>query len=237
MSEMTQPTPGMFDEIKQALKELTQQSKETDRRFQETDRKFQETDRKFQETDRMFQETDRRFKETDRKFQETDRMFQETDLQFKETERQMKETFKKIGELGNRLGEFVEGMIAPAAVRLFQQRGIEVMGLNRNMERNNSKLGLAAQIDLLAVNGDACVVIEVKSNLSVDDVNEHLQRMEKFKALFHEYADKQAYGAVAAMVLPDDVARYAYRKGLFVIAQRGDTAEILNNESFKPAAW
>lgn len=199
----------MFDEIKQLLKELAQQSKETDRKFQETDRKFQETDRKFQETD----------------------------LQFKETERQMKETFKKIGELGNRLGEFVEGMVAPAAVRLFQERGIEVMGLNRNMERNNPQLGLAAQIDLLAVNGDACVVIEVKSHLSVDDVDEHLQRMEKFKALFHEYADKRAYGAVAAMVLPDDVARYAYRKGFFVIAQRGDAAEILNDEGFRPVAW
>jgi hypothetical protein len=31
--------------------------------------------------------------------------------------------------------------------------------------------------------------------------------------------DVNAMGAVAAMVVPDDVARYAYRQGLFVLAQ------------------
>ena len=217
MSETIQPpVPGMFDDIKQMLKELTYQSKETDRKFQETDLKFQETDRMFKETDKKFQETDR---------------------EIKEAWQQIQQTNKKIGELGNRLGEFVEGMIAPSAVRLFQQRGIEVMGLNRDMERKNPKLGLSAQIDLLAVNGDSCVVIEVKSKLSVDDVNDHIERMEKFKALFREYADKRVYGAVAAMVLPEDVAKYAYRKGFFVIAQKGDVVEILNDEGFKPAVW
>jgi hypothetical protein len=96
---------------------------------------------------------------------------------------------------------------------------------------------LAAQIDLLVLNGDSCVVVEIKSSLSVDDVNEHLEHMEKFKPLFPEYADKKAYGAVAAMVIPDDVAKYAYCKGFFVIAQKGDMAVILNDGKFRPAAW
>lgn len=42
----------------------------------------------------------------------------------------------------------------------------------------------------------------------VDDVNEHLERMKKFKPLFPEYVDKITYGAVAGMVLLDHVARY-----------------------------
>jgi hypothetical protein len=71
----------------------------------------------------------------------------------------------------------------------------------------------------------------------VDDVNDHLERMEKFKPLFPEYADKKAFGAVAAMVIPEDVARYAYRKGFFVIAQKGETAEMLNDAQFEPRAW
>ncbi len=41
-------------------------------------------------------------------------------------------------------------------------------------------------------------------------------------------------GAVAAMVIPRDVARYAYRKGLFVMAQSGDVMTILNDEKFEP---
>jgi hypothetical protein len=193
------------------------------RLFQETDRKFQETDRQFKETDRQFQETDRRFKETDRKFQETDRKFRETD--------------KKLGELGNRLGDFVEGLIKPSVARLFQERGILVHKTFSDVSADNPELNLATQIDLLLINVEVCALIEVKSKLSIDDVNEHIERMNKFKPLFPEYKDKKAYGAVAAMVIPSDVAKYAYRQGFFVIAQKGEIAAILNDDKFKPTAW
>jgi hypothetical protein len=33
------------------------------------------------------------------------------------------------------------------------------------------------------------------------------------------------------------VASYAYRQGLFVIAQSGDNLVILNDQKFKPKAW
>jgi len=194
---------------------------------------------------RLFQETDRKFQETERLFKElseaTERQFQETSRELKEyaraAEQRSKALDKQLGELGNRLGEFVEGLVAPGAVRLFQARGIPVNGLNRDMERSNEALGLATQIDLFAINGDCCVVIEVKSKLKTDDVNEHLERMEKFKLLFPEYADKQAFGAVAAMVMPKEVARYAYRQGFFVIAQQGESVVILNDDKFVPTAW
>ncbi len=39
------------------------------------------------------------------------------------------------------------------------------------------------------------------------------------------------------MVLPDEVGRYAYRRGLFVLAQTGDSVTILNDERFQPRAW
>jgi hypothetical protein len=39
------------------------------------------------------------------------------------------------------------------------------------------------------------------------------------------------------MVVPQDVARYAYRQGLFVMAQSGDDMMILNDLSFQPKAW
>jgi len=194
---------------------------------------------------RLFRETDRKFQETDRKFQETERLLKElsesTERQLKEyaraAEQRSKALDKQLGELGNRLGEFVEGLVAPGAVRLFQARGIPVNGLNRDMERSNEALGLATQIDLFAINGDCCVVIEVKSKLKTDDVNEHLERMEKFKPLFPEYADKKAFGAVAAIVIPKEVAKYAYRQGFFVIAQQGESVVMLNDDKFVPTAW
>jgi hypothetical protein len=44
-------------------------------------------------------------------------------------------------------------------------------------------------------------------------------------------------GAVAAMVILDNVASYAYRQGLFVLGQRGETIQILNNAQFQPRTW
>lgn len=81
------------------------------------------------------------------------------------------------------------------------------------------------EIDLFAINGDSCVSIEVKSNLSIDDTNEHIERMNKFKALFSLYADKKVYSAVMGMVIPD----YMYKKSFFVIAQQEDSVIILND--------
>ena len=44
-------------------------------------------------------------------------------------------------------------------------------------------------------------------------------------------------GAVAAMVIPEDVGKYAYKKGLFVMAQHGEFMTILNDEKFEPEVF
>ena len=168
------------------------------------------------------------FKETDRKFQETARQFQETDRQFKQVG-------KKIGDLGNRLGEFVEGLVKPAVVRLFQARGIAVHEVHPDVSVDRYNEGI--QIDLLVVDDTEAVLVEVKSKLAQADVDEHLERLAKFKRMLPRYADVRALGAVAAMVVPPEVARYAYRQGLFVLAQTGDSVAILNDNRFQPKAW
>jgi len=189
----------------------------------------------FRETDLKFKETDLKFKDTDLKFKETDRKFQETDLKFKETDRKIKEVTTSIGRLGNKLGDFVEEMVRPAAVRLFRERGIDVHEVHRNVEAQRD--GDAIEVDLLVVNDTDIVAIECKSTLSEDDVNYHLKRLAKLKKLLPSYANKRVMGAVTAMVMPDNVAHYAYRQGLFVIAQTGDHLTIRNNAEFEPQVW
>ena len=110
--------------------------------FQDVWRMFQENALSFKETERLMKErsaeTGRLMKEssaeTNRKFQETGRLMKESAAETErlmkesaaETERIVKTLSKKLGDLGNRLGEFVEHMVAPAVVRLFQAEGIEV---------------------------------------------------------------------------------------------------------------
>ncbi|MEY3220348.1 MAG: hypothetical protein RIT27_1705 [Pseudomonadota bacterium] len=212
---------ALFRETDRIIKE---NAKETDRKFQETDLKFQETDRIIKEN---AQAAEKRSQEAEKRMQELDRFLKQ----------QTKELNRKMGDLGNRLGDFVEAFVEPAVVKLFQQWGLNVHVVSPNVRIKRPEIGLATEIDLLVSNGDTCVLVEVKSNLSIDDVNEHLERMNKFKQLLPEYAHKKAFGAVAGMVISDRVAKYAYERGFFVIGQSDDIAVILNESNFIPTAW
>lgn len=234
------------EELEKSIKEIWDMFKETDRKFQETDRKFQETDRKFKETDRKFKETDRKFQETDRQFKEIAERFKETDRKFKETDALLKQSAlrleqeiaavnREISNLGGKWGHFVEGIVKPSIEQLFQERGIKV---ERSYARvKASRNGDQMEIDILAVNGKEVVLIEVKSSLSVSDIDDFLEEFPRFRKFFPEYADRKIYGAVAGIVIEEGADRYAYKKGLFVIAQKGEMVEILNDKKFVPRSW
>jgi hypothetical protein len=207
------------DEVWQLLGELIQAQKETDRRLLETERLLKE---QTQETERLLRE----------QTQETERLLLQ---QSQKTDQQIQRVNEQLGKLGNPLGEFVEWQVRPAAVRLFQERGIGVRELSADISVQEGDEGI--EIDLLVINSSEAIVIEVKSKLTQADVDEHLERLDKFKRLLPRYRDVKVLGAVAAMVTPLDVARYAYRQGLFVIAQSGDGLVILNDLKFQPKAW
>lgn len=171
-------------------------------------------------------------KETYRRFQEIERFLKE---QNKETQRQIRLVNQELGSLGNRLGEFLEWQVRPAAVRLFQERGIAVRELLRDISVNDGNEGI--EVDLLVVDTTQAVAIEVKSKLTKSDVDEHLERLNKFKRLLPRYQNIQLLGAVAAMVTPSEIARYAYRQGLFVITQSGEDLVIVNDTQFQPKVW
>jgi len=231
---------------------------ETERRFQETERLMKEgaaeSERRFQETERLMKEgaaeTERRFQETEQLMKEgaaeTERKFQETERRFQETERLVKEGFaetnllvsrvsKNLGELGNRLGEFVEHMVEPAVVRLFQAQGIAVHEVHQNVAVERD--GEGVEIDLLVVNDGVLVAVECKSKLSNDHVDAHLARMAKFKRLLPTFRNHQALGAVAAMVMSKEVRDYAHSQGLYVLYQSGENVEISTPVGFTPKIW
>jgi hypothetical protein len=159
----------------------------------------------------------------------------ETDKQIKETDKQINRVSKQIGELGNRLGEFVEWQVRPAVVRLFQERGIDVHEFHPGISVKRDNEGL--EIDLLVVNDTDAILVEVKSKLTQRDVDEHLQRLAKFKRLMPRFRDVKALGAVAAMIVPNEVASYGCRQGLFVLVQSGENVIILNDAEFTPQVW
>jgi hypothetical protein len=228
------------DDVWRLLGELAEAQKETERKFQESDRRFRESDRRFQESNRRFQETERLLKEQS---QETERFLkeqsQETDRQLQaaiqENKRINRQVSKQLAELGGAWGRFVEDLVAPACERLFMERGIPVDQVSQRVKRRRQ--GETLEIDVLVVNQGHVLAVEVKSSLSVEDVKEFVQDLGQFRDFFPEYAQMAIYGAVAGIGIEAGADRYAYRQGLFVLAQSGETVVILNDAQFQPRVW
>ena len=184
------------------------------------------------ETERCFQETERRFQETERRFQETERVLKEQSLK---TDRQITRLSQEIGNLGGKWGRFVENMVAPACETLFLNRHIPVHQVSQRVRKRLD--GKTLEIDVLVTNENHVLVVEVKSSLSVDDVKELIKNLTEFRQFFPEYNHKELYGAVAGIEIEEGADKYAYRQGLFVLAQKGENVAILNDTEFQPQTW
>ena len=186
----------------------------------------------FKEVWALIRENAEQQKKTDEQIRATDVQLKETSEQLKETDVQLKKTDEKIDKLIGNRGKFVEGLVLPTTERLFKERGIVI---NHTFQRAKAnKNGDNMEIDIFTVNSEYVVLIEAKSCLTVADVNEHLKRMKEFKLYFLDYKDKKVLGAVAGVTIEKDADRYAYKQGLFAIAQSGEMVKFLNDKKFVP---
>ena len=150
-------------------------------------------------------------------------------------ERTVERTSKAVEALTTRWGRFVEELVEPAVLRLFQEKGIDVKEVYPRAR--TKRQGAAMEIDILAIDDTELVLVECKSRLSKDDVDEFLEKLSRFKISFPHYKDYQAYGAVAGIEINEGIDRYAYQKGLFVIKPSGEVVAIANDQDFKPVTW
>ena len=140
-------------------------------------------------------------------------------------------TNKQVGAISNRWGEFVENLVKPAAVRLLQERGIQVHFTAMNVDNGQ------IEIDILAENTNQVVAIEVKSFLEAKDVKKFIQTLEQFKVVFPKYKSYHLYGAMAGIKVGKKAESAVIEAGLFLIQPAGNTVTIVNDVSFRPCLW
>ena len=165
--------------------------------------------------------------------------------QGRETDRRLREeserTEEKIRELANlfttQWGKLVEALVEPGAVNLFRERGIKVRRSARRIEVEDEQGRKIAEYDIFLENDEEVVIIEVKTTVKKEDVDEFLEKLRGFKDLNPKYRDYRVYGAVAGITFEEGVDRYAYRQGLFVLRSEGGIIRIANNPNFKPRIW
>jgi predicted AAA+ superfamily ATPase len=137
------------------------------------------------------------------------------------------------GLFGDQWGKMLEALVQPSALRLFQARGLQVRRLH---QRSKAQLnGGNMEVDLILENGSDLVVVEVKSKLNLEAVDDLLADLAQFTEYFPNYRGYNIYGAVAGLHITESADRYAYRRGLFILAVGGEgMVQMLNDANFKP---
>jgi hypothetical protein len=142
------------------------------------------------------------------------------------TNEQMKLTDKKLGELTNRFGDMVEHMVVPNLVTKFEELGFTFTKANRT-EIKDREHDIFTEVDALLENGDKVMAVEIKNKPNIDDINDHIERMEKLRTYADLHNDKRIYlGAVAGVVFGESEKTWALKKGFYVIEPSGETFKI-----------
>jgi hypothetical protein len=81
------------------------------------------------------------------------------------------------------------------------------------------------------------MVVEVKTTLRRDDIDAHLERMERVRKYADEHGDSREFlGAMAAAITNRDIKDYALSQGFFVIEPLGEDVKITQPVS-EPKVW
>ena len=88
--------------------------------------------------------------------------------------------------------------------------------------------------------GDVAILVEAKTTLKMDDVSEHIERIEKYRRFVNADGNsgKRFLGAVAGTVIAENVINFAHDNGLYVIIQSARAVEIIAQpDGFRAKEW
>ncbi|MCL2067289.1 MAG: hypothetical protein FWG99_07465 [Treponema sp.] len=180
-------------------------------------------------------------KETERQIQDNAVQMKEFRESQKETERVLKESKKaldiQIGSLTNLFGDFTLGMIAPRIREKFTELGLVFLESSLNFDVTDRINNISFEIDIFLKNGEKAMLVEVKTKLTEERINKHINRLEKMRRYADLHGDKRVFlGAVAGFAVTDEVRKIALDRGFYLIEPDGENFNITPPND-KPKEW
>jgi len=222
-----------FEKVWAALMESRQLIEETQKQMKESQ---QETRKQMQETQKQMQESHQRTEKVmQESHQRTEKVMHESQ---RRTDKVIADLSKNIGGLGNSLGSFTEAMFGVELWRKFNELGFPFTKQSPHVKLFEYGKALA-EIDFFLENGAYAMAVEIKTELSIGDIDEHLERIGKIRQYMDSHMDmRKLVGAVAGGIVSENVLKYAQKKGFFVIVQTGDSVAIADiPQGFKAKEW
>ena len=147
---------------------------------------------------------------------------------------------KKWGELANRLGTLAEDFVAPnipfIAQKYFQCPEEAELFMVRCKKRHSKEKAKLREFDIIAVYEDKIILNETKSTPRQQYLDDFAEFLPRFFEYFPEYSDKELVPIFASLYVSEQTVEYATRKGIYVLAIKGDTMDLLNYSELNPSA-
>ena len=151
-----------------------------------------------------------------------------------EVDKQIKQAQKQLGELGNKWGTFTEGM-AIASIKKILRDKFNIPIISRNVEKRIN--GESIEMDAFGYENstvNTAVVVEIKSHLREDAVEQIERIMADFPRFFPDHADKKLYGIIACVHAPDSIKNLLRKKGIYLAVLHDDIFELFDFQNFTP---
>jgi hypothetical protein len=154
-----------------------------------------------------------------------------------EHQRQKEDFNNRLGALTNLFGDVTEAMVAPKICDKFNEFGFSFLKASPNPRYNDRVNGISFEVDIMLENSEKAMLIEVKTKLTLERIDKQKKKKEKMRKYADLHGDKRTFlGAVAGIVVTDEVRDYALSKGFYFIEYAGETFYITSPKD-KPKEW
>jgi len=143
----------------------------------------------------------------------------------KETDRQIAEISKKMGGISDNMGYHAEQFFQRVFEKKLKFGNVKYDEMVPNLCHRDKNGEI--EFDIALINGDSIALIEVKSRIHPDFVNEFAEtRVKKFRKFFPHYKNYKVYLGIAGFSFCEEVIHRASQYGIGIIGQKGDSVEV-----------
>jgi hypothetical protein len=142
------------------------------------------------------------------------------------TDAQMAKTDARLNKLAALYGGISDNQGSVAEEFFFNSLSASPVVCGIKFDRVMSKLlvgkaGRQTEFDLILVNGNSVALIEVKHKAHASAIEQLEKQIKRYRESIPEHANYKLYGGIAGLSVPEDTAREAHKRGMFVLKQVG----------------